>query len=88
MKSQAMRNFHVPLPPDLHEMLRDEVERSGEAATVLARQALREWLRARRRRRLHSEIAAYARRVSGTADDLDPDLEAAALEALGEEDER
>jgi Arc/MetJ-type ribon-helix-helix transcriptional regulator len=61
MKSHAMHNFHVPLPPDLHEMLRDEVEKSGEAATDLARQALREWLRERQRRRLHAEIAAYAR---------------------------
>jgi hypothetical protein len=51
-------------------------------ATVLAREALEEWLQRRRRAALHAEIAAYAAECAGSLADLDPALEAAGLESL------
>jgi Arc/MetJ-type ribon-helix-helix transcriptional regulator len=85
MKNDA--NFHLPLPSELHEMLREEVEHSGKPATAIAREALREWLQQRRRQRLHEEIAAYASGSAATSADLDEDLEAAGLELLAAEDD-
>jgi hypothetical protein len=82
MAPGAMFNFHLPLPEDLHEMLREEVERSGQPATSLAREALLQWLAQRRKQRLHEEIAAFARSQAGTELDLDEDLEQAGLEAI------
>ena len=80
--SRATYNFHLPLPPDIHEMLRQEVETSGQPATSLAREALRDWLVQRKRQRLHEEIAAFAEAHAGTDLDLDEDLERAGIEAI------
>lgn len=77
-----MVNFHLPLPPDLHEELREEAERSGQPATALAREALRIVLAHRRRHRLHAQIAEFAAENAGSALDLDADLERATIEAL------
>ena len=82
MAPTAMFNFHLPLPQDLHEMLREEVERSGQPATSLAREALLYWLAQRRKQRLHEEIAAFARDHAGTDLDLDEDLEQAGIEVI------
>jgi hypothetical protein len=81
---QEERHGQLPssLAADLHELLREEAELSGQPATVLAREALRMSLAERRRRRLHSEIAAFAAEHGGSALDLDEDLERAAGEAL------
>lgn len=84
----SLSNFHLPLPPDLRDMLHDEAERSGQPATVLAREALQSWLAQRRRQRLHEEIAAWANEHAGTDLDLDPDLEQAGLEILESESSR
>ena len=48
MASRAY-NFHLPLPQELHEMLRAESEASGEPATNLAREALADWLKRRKK---------------------------------------
>lgn len=80
--SRATYNFHLPLPPEIHEMLRQEVESSGQPATSLAREALRDWLVQRRRQRLHEEIAAFAEAHAGTDLDLDEDLERAGIEVI------
>jgi len=77
-----LANFHLPLPPDLREMLHEEAERSGQPATAVAREALQSWLSQRRRQRLHDEIAAWATEHAGTDLDLDKDLEQAGLDAL------
>ncbi|HKV08777.1 MAG TPA: hypothetical protein VJ725_11600 [Thermoanaerobaculia bacterium] len=82
MASQTMYNFHLPIPSELHERLREEVEISGRPATSLAREALQDWLRTRKKQRLHEEIAAFAATNAGTDLDLDEDLEQAGLEAL------
>lgn len=80
--SRANYNFHLPLPPEIHELLRQEVESSGQPATSLAREALRDWLVRRKRQRLHDEIAAFAEAYAGTDLDLDEDLERAGIEAI------
>lgn len=84
MASRAY-NFHLPLPEELHEMLRAESEASGEPATNLARAALTDWLKSRKKERRHAEIAAFAAEHAGTDLDLDRDLEAAGIEVIGVE---
>ena len=86
MKTTATANFHLPLPNDLREMLREEAERSGKPATAVAREALAEWIEERRRSRLREEIAAYASACAGTSADLDEELEEAGLELMPDED--
>jgi hypothetical protein len=86
MKASA-RNFHVPLPAEVHEALRGEAERTGKPATALAREAIEAFLRRRRRIALHESISAYAHARAGTTADLDPMLEHAGIEHLLDEDE-
>lgn len=86
--SRTTYNFHLPLPPEIHEMLREEVESSGQPATTLAREALRDWLVQKKRQRLHEQIAAFADAYAGTDLDLDKDFERAGLEAIRNEDHR
>lgn len=76
------KNLHVTLPDELDQELRFEAKRSGQPATELARDAIREFLCKRRRQVLHAEITAYARDVAGTALDLDQELEESAVENL------
>ncbi len=64
------RNFHVPLPKEVHDALRGEAERTGRPATALAREAIEAFLRRRRRKALHEAITAYASSRAGTDDDL------------------
>ncbi len=85
MKTSSTTNFHLPLPHDLRDMLREEVELSGRPATAIARDALSEWLRQRQRNRLRDDIAAYATACAGTPADLDDDLERAGIESLTDE---
>jgi len=80
---QARRkNFHVPLGEDVYKQLKDAAERSGKAATELAREAIEAALIERRKAELDESIAQYAAEVAGTTDDFDPDLERAAIEHL------
>lgn len=86
MVTRATFNFHLPLPPDLHEMLREESEQSGQPATTVAREALRNWLLQQKKRRLHEEIASFAAEHAGTSLDLDEDLEQAGIDAIQAEE--
>lgn len=87
MRTVADRNFHVPLPRVLHDALRREAEAAGRPATALARDAIEAYLRKRRRKALSDAIASYAAARAGTSDDLDPDLERAAIEELLERED-
>ncbi len=91
MPKTEMKNLHVPLPQPLYRRLRAEAKRANRPATVLVREAIDLWLAEQYRASVHDEIASYARKVAGTSDDLDPDLEAASVERLvdaGENSER
>ena len=76
------RNLHVPLSDAAYVLLRAEAERSKQPATTLAREAIDRWLAERQRAAVHDAISEYAQAAAGTADDLDPTLEEAAVEHL------
>jgi hypothetical protein len=76
-----VRNFHLPLPEALYRRLRAAAERANQPATVVARYAIESWLRQQRKEVLREAIAAYAVDVAGSLEDLDPELEAASVEA-------
>lgn len=78
----SMFNFHLPLPEDLHETLKEEAALSGQPATSLAREALADWLAQKKKQRLHEEIAAFAKAAAGTDLDLDEELEQAGIDSL------
>ncbi len=77
-----LRNFHLPLPDDVYQALRDEAAAVKQPATVIARQAIERWLRERKRATVREAIAAYAAEHAGTSADLDAELEAAGLQML------
>jgi hypothetical protein len=77
-----MKNFHLPLPEQTYNHLREQAEWAGAPATVLARQAIDCWLRQQLRQARHDAIAAYAAEAAGTEFDLDPELESAGIESL------
>ncbi|HUI81196.1 MAG TPA: hypothetical protein VLY24_24895 [Bryobacteraceae bacterium] len=51
-------------------------------ATSLARKAIQEWLRAKKKAATRRAIIAYASEMAGTEADLDPRLEAASVQHL------
>ncbi len=87
MRKIAMCNFHVPLSEELYNRLRSEASRIKQPATVLAREAIENWIKQKEREVLHQQIAAYATACAGTEADLDKNLEAAAVEFLLEQGE-
>jgi predicted transcriptional regulator len=80
--AKPVRNFHLPLPEPLYRRLQDVAARANRPATAVARYAIDSWLRQQRRVAVREAIAAYAAGAAGSREDLDPDLEAASLEAL------
>lgn len=80
------RHLNVPLEEDLYLRLRAEAERTGRPATRIVREAIERFLEDTRRLAVHEAIASYAAAVAGTRDDLDPELEAAAVELLRDGD--
>ena len=87
MSRVASHNFHLPMPSRLYEDLRAEAARRGVPTTALARQVLEEWLEAQRRLVVAEAIATYAAGVRGGAEDLDEELEAAAVSELRKDPE-
>lgn len=81
----ATKNFHVPLPEGLYDELRSAAKEADQPATKFAQELMRVGLDEWRRTRLRAQIAAYAREVAGTVDDLDPELERAGIKAMGDE---
>jgi predicted transcriptional regulator len=75
-------NLHVLLDEDLHRRLHSAATRKQRPATTLARDAIRRWVEEEERAVRHAGIAAYAAASAGTGDDLDPELEASAVEHL------
>jgi predicted transcriptional regulator len=79
---EGLRDFHVPLPEQVYQELKSEAESSRRSANAVAREAISQWLEARRQARLDHEVLVYAEAVAGTDADLDVELEAAGLELL------
>lgn len=79
MPTTAKKNLHVPLSEDVHAELKAQAQRVGEPATVLARRAIEERVRALKREQIADEITAYANAVAGTIDDFDPSISAAGM---------
>jgi predicted transcriptional regulator len=77
-----MKNFHLPLSEEVYAALREQAAALSRPATVIAREAIEAWLRERHRASVREAIAEYAAKHAGTATDLDPALEAAALQLL------
>jgi predicted transcriptional regulator len=66
----------------MYRRLQAVAARVNRPVTAVARYAIDTWLRQQRRAAVREAIAAYAAGAAGSHEDLDPDLEAAALEAL------
>ncbi len=83
---KTTHNFHVPLPAVVYDRLKNEAQRQKKPATQLAKQAVEYWLEEQERLALHEEIAHYAAAKAGSSDDLDQDLEVAAVEHMLDQD--
>lgn len=82
------RNFHIPLPEEVYQSLREVSKQLGQPATKSGRDAIEDWLLKQRKRQLHGAIRAYAETYAGTETDLDPELEAAGIESLSTIEDR
>ena len=83
--SSATKSFHVTLPEALYNELRSGAREAEQPATRFAQELMRAGLEQWRRTRRRQQIAAYARQVAGTAEDLDPEWERAGIESLTDE---
>jgi predicted transcriptional regulator len=88
MSSSPLRNFHLPLPSETYDRLKEEAARQDKPATSVARDAIEEWLRERRKLVVREEIAAYASRMAGGRAALDHELEQAGVDHLLHDGER
>lgn len=84
MRSATTKNLHVPLPASLYRRLRQEADKQHRPATQIARDAIVLWLSQQQRRAAEDDLRAYVDTMSSSPDDLDPDLEAAAVDLLRE----
>jgi hypothetical protein len=83
--NSATKNFHVPLPDGLYDELRAAAKEADQPATKFAQELMRVGLSEWRRTRRRAQIAAYAREVAGSSEDLDPELERAGLHAMADD---
>ncbi len=86
MARDKKRNFHVPLPDDLYAELKAESDNQGLPATVVVREAIAEYVTLQKRKARDESIEEYAREAVGRGEDLDEELEQAAVEHLLEDD--
>ena len=86
-KTRSTRKLHVPLDDGLYRRLRAEADRTGRPATQLARDAIDRFLEGLRHAAVHEAIASYASEAAGTKADLDPELEAAGLDHLRDDED-
>jgi hypothetical protein len=81
----SVKKMNLPLPAPLHEAIVSEARRQRIPATRLVRGVLNRWLAERRRAQRAEEIRRFAEAHAGGEWDLDPELEAAALEVVSED---
>ncbi len=84
MPESGMKKMHLPLPPETHARLRRESVASGIPTTVIAREAVSEWLDRRERERIAEELQAFAIANAGSELDLEERFESAAADTLAE----
>ena len=77
-----IKNFHVPLPLDMYDLLTSSAKEKKVPATKLVRNLIEVWLKQRRRKKNQDEFKNFARKYAGTKFDLDEDLEQVSLEFL------
>jgi hypothetical protein len=80
-----VRKMNLPLPAPLHAAVFGEARQRGIPATRLVREVLAEWLAESARKRQADEIRQFATANAGTREDLDPELEEAAVGLLASE---
>jgi hypothetical protein len=80
--ASATKNFHLPMPEELYDELRSAAREVDQPATRFAQALMRAGLDDWRRTRRRLAVAAYARQVAGSTEDLDPELERAGIQAL------
>ena len=84
MASEMVTQLELPLDGDVWDLLQEEATRSGRSTVSLVSDAVASWARERHRKQVAQEIAEFALTHAGGELDLDPELEFAALQALGE----
>jgi predicted DNA-binding protein len=80
--ASATKDFHLPLSAAIYEELRREAELEGRPMTVVAREAIEDWLEQRRKNALHEQIVEYAAAHKGSEADLRRPLEQVAVRHL------
>lgn len=88
MVSGTITQLELPLESDVWRLLQVEAARIGRPTVALASEVVANWVRDRQRQRerIAEEIADFANAYGGTELDLDPQLAAAALEVLSEDE--
>jgi len=82
MIKSKLRNFHVPLPDELYNLLHYEAKKSNLPATELVRNAIVSMLKERERNYIDQSLTEYALKYGGTEFDLSKDMECASIEFL------
>jgi len=82
MSINSTKKLSLPLPEEMHKALFAEARRAGVPATRLARSAIEDWLRRRKRDRRREEIRRFAVEHADSEYDLDPVLESIAADEL------
>jgi len=76
--------MHLPMPREMHGRLKRESDESGTPTTVLAREAVTDWLDRRERERIARDLRTFALENAGSEFDLDEQFESGSAEALAE----
>jgi hypothetical protein len=80
--ASATKTLRLLLPKALYTELRSAAREARWPTTRFAQELVRAGLDQWRRTRRRQEIAAYARQVAGSSEDLNPELERAGIKSL------
>jgi len=79
-------HIHLPLAASTRDELKRIARASGVSVTALARQMVLDGVARERHAQQQAELRAFAEAAAGGPLDLDPELEAAGIEAIGDAD--
>lgn len=80
--SETPKNFHLPLPENLYDSLKEMSRQLNMSITKIAKQTLEKSVRQWEKEIRHQQIVQFAEQFGGTEYDLDPALENASIESL------